>query len=547
MTIATMTHETELDRLRAEVARVTAERDAALAAKTELEEKVSRLQEKVSDLIKQLYGRKSEKVTSDEQRELFEQAEAEEKAADLPAPPFAGEAPDGEVPPQGQGSQGAGKKGKKQRREHGWSKLPEKLRRQTVTHTPTEAELHCDRCGLERESIGAPEITERLDYEPASLFVVQHVRPRLRCPCCQDGTVIAPLPPTPIGEDKGRPEAGLLAYLVASKFGDHLPLNRLESILSREGFPLSSSTMCDWLAQLAKHLDPIAEAVCERLLKRHVVGLDDTEIRIVYDRTDRENGTRKGRIWAYRGLNGEVYFTVSDTKEKADKDGPLSVLSGYRGPVQADAASTFDDLFKDGSRIEVGCNAHARRKFFAAKKSHPREAAVALATFKKVYEIEARIRGKSPEERRAVRQAETKPILEAFDAWLDELAASPALEPGTPLAKAVGYARNHRVAQRRFLEDGHLEADNNAVERALRLVAVGRKNWLFAGSKQAALDAATFYTLVASCKELGIEPWQYLRDVIRRLAANPETDPAELAPRAWWEARSAAEAITPAG
>lgn len=550
-----MTHESELARLRAEVARVEAERDAAvkardaaLLAQAALEKKVSRLQEKVSNLLRQLYGPKSEKLHADEaQRELFEAEAKEEEETNLPPPPFVEEAPDGEVPPA---APRAGKKDKKKgRQEHGWSQLPEALRREDVTHTPTQAELTCDHCGHERVSIGSPEITERLDYVPASLFVVRHIRPRFRCPCCQDGTVVAPLPPTPIGTSKGRPEAGLLAYIAASKFSDHLPLNRLESILSREGFCLSQSTMCDWLQLTAKQLAPIVRQMLRQVLTRPVVGMDETGIRVILRREgEGKEEKRKARIWVYRGLPGEVCFTVSETKAKDDVKGPLAVLAEFMGYVQADAAGSFDEVYKDGKRIEVGCNSHARRKFWEARKSSRREASFALATYRKVWEIEARIRGMTAEQRLAVRQAETKPILDAFDAWLDELAASPALVPGTPLAKAVGYARNHRAALRRFLDDGRLEADNNAVERALRLVAVGRKNWLFAGSEEAADDAAVFYTLVASCRELGIEPWEYLRDVIRRRVEEPDTDLALLTPRGWQAARQPAtqpETVSP--
>ncbi len=275
------------------------------------------------------------------------------------------------------------------------------------------------------------------------------------------------------------------------------------------------------------------------MLSRPVIGLDETGIRVVFDRHDPGNDTRNARIWVYRGLPGEVYFTISETKAKADLEGPKVVLADYAGFVQADAAGAFDDLFLGGQRIEVGCNAHARRKFFEATKSNPKEAAFALATYKKVYEIEARVRDGSPAERFATRQKETKPILAAFDAWLDELACSPALVPGTPLATAVGYSRNHRVALRRFLEDPRLSPDNNAVERALRLVAVGRRNWLFAGSEDAAHDAATLYTLVASSRELGVDPWEYFHDVIKRRAAEPNAPVAMLTPRAWWTARTA--------
>ena len=230
-------------------------------------------------------------------------------------------------------------------------------------------------------------------------------------------------------------------------------------------------------------------------------------------------------------MSGDVYYTISETKAKDDDEGPKFVLADYEGFVQADAAKSFDNLFTTGKRKEVGCNAHARRKFFEALKSNPKEAAFVLAVYKKVYEIEARVRDASDFERRLARQTETKPLLAALDAWLDELAASPALVPGTPLALAVGYSRNHRTALRRFLDDPRLSPDNNAVERALRLVAVGRKNWLFAGSVEAAEDAAILYTLVGSCRDLDIDVWEYLRDVITQRAAGAPA--AELTPRAW--------------
>lgn len=539
--MTTTMSETEIDRLRAEIARVAAERDAAIAAhaatkvtKAKLEREVAKLQHKVDELLRQIYGRKSEKI--DPAQILLEFAAKEAKeSAPLPTPPHAGEAPDGETPEEEGASPQPKKKG------HGWGNPPKDLPRQRREITPSADELVCDCCGGQRTSIGSPEITERHDFEPKSHFIVETVRHRFRCPRCQDGTVIAPLPPAPLqAESRGRAEAGLLAYVVVAKYNDHLPLNRQHQILVREGVHLSTSTLADWVHGTAELLRPIAAEVLKAVLSGPVVGMDATGVRVVFDKKDPKNGTRPAQMWVYRGLPGEVYFTVSATKTKDDLDGPKTVLAGFAGYVQADAAGAFDDLYLDGTRIEVACNAHARRKFFEAKKSNPREAAAALATYKRVYEIEARVRDASPEERLAARQTETKPILDAFDRWIDELAASPALVPGTPLATAVGYSRNHRAALRRFLDDARLSPDNNAVERALRLVAVGRKNWLFAGSEQAADDAATLYTLVAGCRELELDPWAYVRDVIRRRAADPSASAADLTPRAWWAARRAA-------
>ena len=530
-----MNLEEELARLRAENARLAgtataleAELAEANAAKAKLERLVQQYEHKLQVLCKQLFGRSSEKI--DPNQLLLEFAAEEERereaAGELPAPPHAGEAPDGEV--------STGK-----RRGHGRRPIPRDLPRERVEYEVDPADRICDCCGTERTSIGSPEVTEHYDYKPGSVVVVEHARPRLRCPRCQDGTVVAPLPAHPI--ERGRPDPGLLAHVATSKYADHLPLYRISRQLARQGVQIPRSTLCDWVHDTAVLLRLIVDAIRGEILNHFVVALDETGLRVVFDRKDKKNGTRKARIWAYRGQQGDVFYAISETKAAADADGPLALLADYEGFVQADAAGTFDGLFADARRLEVGCNAHARRKWVEAKDSNPREAAFAITVYRRVYEIEARFRDASPEERLAARQRETKPILDAFDAWVDALAASPALVPGTPLATAVGYSCNHRVALRRFLDDGRLSPDNNATERALRLVALGRKNWLFAGSREAADDAATLYSLVGSCNELGVDPWTYLCDVIARVRTHPPDRMAELTPRRWFEARLASE------
>ncbi len=512
-----MSHEAEIERLRAE-------NEQLKTTKAKLEREVSKLEHKLDLLLRQTFGKKSEKVDPAQLLLEFAAELEKEEEAPLPAPPHATEAPDGEIASEEPPKKKAKKKG------HGWNKLPKDLPVKKEEIWPSEDELKCDKCGERRVSIGSPEITDRYNYEPRSVFIERKVRHRCRCPRCQDGTVVAPLPPSPILGEKGescRVEAGLLAQVVVAKFNDHLPLNRQSEILEREGVHLNKSVLCDYVHGVATLLSPVADRVRQDALSRHVVGLDETGIRVIFGKGD----TRNARIWVYRGLQGEIYYTISETKAADDDDGPKFVLAGYEGFVQADAAKSFDSLFVDGKRIEVGCNAHARRKFFDARKSNPKEAAFVIAVYKKVYEIEARVRDASDFERRLARQTETKPLLAVLDDWLDELAASPALVPGTPLALAVGYSRNHRTALRRFLTDPKLSPDNNAVERALRLVAVGRKNWLFAGNLEAAEDAAILYTLVGSCRDLEVDPWEYFRDVITQRATGSAV--AELTPRAW--------------
>lgn len=554
-----MTHDAELERLRAENARLLAERDSALTAldvarrdrerleglalqlgkdKAKLEKALAALDLKHQQLCQRLFGRSSERVDPAQLHLAFAEEEARERAEadEVPTRPHASEAPDGETPtlPPDQ-PQPKDKKG------HGRKRRAKDTRRTRIVHELSPAELACACCGGQKRSIGSDEVTERYDYQPASLTIVEHVRPRYRCSTCQDGTVVAPLPPAPI--DRGLAEAGLLAYVATSKFCEHLPLNRIHQILQREGVDFPRSTLCDWVYSTAGLLEPIADEVLRQVLSHSVVGMDETGILIVFDKKDKKNGTRRGKIWAYRGRRGEIYYRISETKAHADEDGPQIVLANRIGFVQADADGNFDILFKDGTRIEVGCNAHARRKFVQAKASHPTEVAFVLTVYQRVYAIEARLRDATPEERRLVRQAESKQLFEILDAYLDALA--PTLVPGTAMATAVNYSIRHRAALRRFLDHGELEADNNAVERALRLVAVGRRNWLFAGSLDAARSAAILYTLVGSCKDLGLDPWEYLRDVITKVSTHPAARVAELTPRGWLEARQAATVTAP--
>jgi len=512
--------ETEVDRATFE--RMKIERDAALkllfmvvnaavAMKTAFEKRISELEHQVEELRQQVHGQKSERLKRSQLEALT-----------------SGSASSGEGAPP------AEKKAKK--KGHGWRRVPKEAPREKVPLEPDKKDLVCDVCGAKRTRFGSCEVTERWDYRPRSAFIAEIIRERYRCPNCQDGTVIAPLPPAPLGKKRGRSraEAGILAHIVVSKFADHLPLDRQASIFRRSGVCISPSTLGEWVHGTAELLGPIAKSVLDSILTRYVVGFDETGLRIIFRSKDRKGRKQPGRVWVYRGLEGEVYFKISVTKAKADKNGPMKVLASYEGRLQADAAGAFDGLYNK-RRIEVGCRCHERRGYFKAKKSNPKEAAHALAVFTKIYEIEARVRDASPEERLAARQKETKPIVDEFDAWVDALAASRKLVPGTPLAKAIGYSRNHRVALRRFLDDPALSPDNNAVERALRLVAVGRRNWLFAGSEVGADDAAILYTLVAGCRELELDPWEYFHDVIERCAAGEAAE--NLTPRAWSETR----------
>ena len=416
----TLTRDPKLEQLRAEIERLSSERDAAVAErdalakvleqssteraqleqdkakleqlaaqlgqdKAKLEKALAALEHKYQQLCRQLFGRSSEKVAAGELADAIRQEEARAQAeGEVCAPPHVGETTDGETPEVPIPELPAPPPEEKRRQKgHGRRPRPKKVRRERVPHPLPPEELVCDCCGGELRSIGSDETTERYDYRPSSLVIVEHVRPRYRCPTCQYGTISAPLPPAPIS--RGLAEPGLLAYVAASKYGDHLPLNRLRGILLREGVDFPRSTLCDWVQATGDLLKGIAEEVRRNVLSRDVVGMDETGIRIVFDPKDKENGTRNGKIWVYRGLKGEVYFRVSETKAHEDPNGPQVVLRHYKGLLQADAAGIFDVLFEDGTRIEVGCNAHYPEGAFIQSRPFDAWPQVACLPFAQAY------------------------------------------------------------------------------------------------------------------------------------------------------------------
>jgi len=518
-----------------------AEVEAALAAKTAEAEanaamaeanaaKAERLQQSLDALARQIFGRSSERVDPRQLQLAFEEAV---KAGETP-PPFVGEAPDEETPPADDDP----KKRKKRKKRNGRAPLPAHLPRERKPHNPDPEELICECCGGEKTAFGE-EVTSQLEYRPASFVVIEHVREKFSCKKCHAGVTTAPLPAFPI--DRGRPGAGLLAEIITRKYGDHTPLNRLSGIFAREGVSLSKQTLCDWIRASAgpKLLKPIYEEIRRSVFASPVIQADETGIRVLRHSIP---GRRKGQIWAVGARPGEVCYAYAPTK---DGEWVVNLLGRYKGFLQADAANGFDVLYKDGSIVEVGCNAHCRRRFVKAKDAGERAAVWVLAAYKKLYAIEreAREEGLDSDARLRLRQEKSKPLVEQLYKYLDELATT--LRPSSLTAQGVKYARNHREALCRFLEDGRLEIDNNRAERALRQVALGRVNWTFAGSPAGAERATILYSLVASCKELGINPAAYLKDVIERIPSHPNRLIAELTPRGWLAQQRKARDATP--
>jgi len=342
---------------------------------------------------------------------------------------------------------------------HGRAKLPEHLPVERIELDPPEALLTCACCGRTKHRIGE-ETSERLDWRPASLVRVVTARGKFACSCEQDGVVIADVPDSPV--DKGLACAGLLAVAVVCKYEDHLPLHRLEGIFARLGVHISRSTMTDWVAQVADLLRPIADAMANVALSAHRIHADDTSIPVLGP----DNKTHKGFMWVYIADDDHVIFRYSSHR---NGEAVRSVLTGFKGFLQVDAATLYDRLFGHDKAKEVGCWAHARRRFFEAQVTDKQRALIGLGFIKKLYEADRLVMKLPPSQRPLARRNRAGPVLEAFKRWLD--AEELVVLPHTPIADAIGYTKNQWGALSRFLDDARLKLDNNAAERSLRRVA----------------------------------------------------------------------------
>jgi len=416
---------------------------------------------------------------------------------------------------------------------HGRQTLPKSLTRQRVVFDLGEHERRCPQCQGELKLIGE-EVCERLEYVPASFQVIEEACRKYAC--ARGCTVVtAEKPAAPI--EKGLPGPGLLAQVAVSKYGDHLPLYRQEEIYQRQGVELSRQTMSDWMRQAAELAGPLVDLMKQQVLTSKAVQTDDTPVPVLDPELPR---TRTGRIWTYVGDLAHPY-TVYDYTPTRSRDGPEAFLEKFRGFLQADAYSGYDQLYKNPARdvLEVACWAHARRKFYEAQTSDVMRSMVMLAYIGLLYEVEreARQQNLRGEDRRALRQAESKPVLEDIHTYLE--AQRPQVLPKSPQGQAIAYTLSNWEALVRYLEDGALEIDNNGAERSLRGVAVGRKNWLFFGSDSGGRTAAVLNSLIATCKRLRIDPFAYLRDVFARISAHPNSRLEELLPDRWAAARAA--------
>lgn len=483
--------QTRIATLEAELTRITRE-NAALRQQLDL-------------LCQKLFGKKSERVSPDQLRLAFAQLAAELKPREEPTEMDTGERP--------------GRQHRRPVRPTGRRPLPPQLPRERVEIDVPETEKRCA-CGTLKTRIGEA-VSEKLDYVPARVRVIETVRPKYACPDCHDGVTTALAPPQAV--ERSLATEGLLAHVVVSKYVDHLPLYRLERIFDREHVELSRATLCGWVADVATALAPVGDELRRQVVTATYLQTDDTPITILG-----ETGSRKGRIWTYLDpLARQVVFDATPTHER---DGPETFLAAFAGDLQADAYTGYDALYRTGRIREIGCWAHARRGFVEALPTDAR-AAPMVALIQELYQIERAIADETGDVRCTRRQDESVPILQRIAAERDALEAT--VLPKSPLGDAVRYVRNQWAALQRFVEDGRFRIDNNGAENQLRVVAVGRKNWLFAGSFDGATRAALLYSLVQSCALIDVSPFDYLKDVLLRVATHPNRLIAQLTPAGW--------------
>ena len=481
---------------------------------------------RIAALLKQLYGRKSERMSSG-QLELVLQALADEGEETLPPAP-ASEAkpePKPERPPQ---------------RRPGRNPLPAHLPRIRDERKVAPELRPCPQCGVERTCIGH-EVSEVLDFEPGRFVVHEIAREKVACKPCQEGVVIAP--PAEKLVDGGMVGPGLMAHVLTAKYQDHCPLYRMHQIFLRLGVDLAESTLGAWVAAGAGILKPLAQLVWRLSKESPVIGADDTGLRVLD--AEHEKGVKRGHLWAYLGYDAQGKACWPAIRYTADwsKKGPAEFLQGFSGTLQGDGYKGWMSL--EGKELKgmvlAGCMAHARRKGVEALDAGAMTAAVMVKIIQKLYLVEQKAREANMDAaaRLTLRQAESVPLMADLKKWLNQHRLR--ARPKSPLGKAVGYLANQWDALQVYLRDGRVPIDNNLVENQMRPIGVGRKNWLFAGSDEGGERAAVIYTVLATCKVAGAEPWAYLRDVLPELARRGEdADVADLLPQQWVARKKAA-------
>lgn len=487
---------------------IVAHRDTELhAART----KIQALTLELAHLRRMRYGVKSETLDA-EARDLFQETlEADIAAAQL------------ELERRQAESEMPAAPATPKRERAGRQALPDHLPRIEHRHEPESCS--CGQCGRELVKIGE-DVSEQLDVEPARFFVHRHIRPQYACRACEIVSA-APIPPAVI--DGGMAAVGLLAWVVVGKFMDHLPLYRLEGIAARGGVTLARSTLAEWVGRLGVALNPLAQRLAELLRQRTILHADETPVR----QLDPGSGkTHRAYLWAYRSnvLDTGPPIVVFDYQTSRAGEHARNFLGGWQGKLMVDDFGGYKALFTAGV-VELGCMAHARRKFFELNHAQPNAIAQeALVRIAALYDIERRGQEMSLAKRTALRGSEAAPLLDSLHAWLKTTRVTVANGGGT--AKAIDYSLKRWPALSRYVADGALPIDNNPVENAIRPVCLGKKNWLFVGSERAGKRAAAIQSLLATATLNGLDPAAWLRETLEKLPTCLNRDIDSLLPLA---------------
>ena len=478
-------------------------------------QEIERLKLIIEKYRRMIFGRKSEKLTGQLEQLEFRLEELETAQAADEAAQDAKEA----------SKQGSTQTVTKPPRRPARKPLPEDLPREVVTHLP--AHNCCPDCSGALRKFGE-DVSEQLERIPASFKVIRHVRPKFVCVDC-DHVVEAPAPARPI--ERGLPGPALLAHVLVSKYGDHSPLYRQSEIYAREGVDLDRSTLAGWVGPATGLIAPLIDLIRKHVMAGSKIHADDTPVPVLAPGNGK---TRTGRLWTYVRDDRPAGYTTPPAVWFAysqDRKGehPRRHLKGFKGALQADAYAGLHHIYGDGTIYEVSCWAHARRKLHDIHVIHASPTTTeALARIGALYGIEEEIRGKPAELRRSVRQARAKPLLDDLRHWMEKTLRL--LSTKSETAGAIRYALSRWRALTRYVDDGLLEIDNNAAERSLRSVVMGRKNYLFMGSDSGGERAASLYSLIATAKLKGLDPEFYLRTVLARIPEHPINRIEELLP-----------------
>lgn len=465
----------------------------------EREQEIDKLHHLLVQAKKNLYGKKSEKLSESEQQELFAFAPTQEEA---PEPVI-------EV-------KGHARKTRTKR------ELPESLPRERIEYDLDSP--CCPGCDREMPVIGE-EISEELEFIPASFKVIEHVRIKRACGSCKNGVYVPTLPPEVKPLERRQAGAGLLSQILVSKYQDHQPLYRQEQIFKRHGITLPRRLMCGWVAGAVELLMPIYEALKKELLSENYLQGDETTLKV--QDPEVQGKLHTGYLWSILGPPNRVLFHYAESRAG---EVPRELLMDFKGRLQTDAYAGYNPVFLPDACERIACMAHIRREFIEAQSSSKSAAGKVLMLIAELYKLERSLKDRSVEERCERRKKKAFPILKKLYRLLRQQRKSTL--PQSIYAKALNYAWEQRVAMLRYLRDGRYEIDNNLIENQMRPVALGRKNYLFAGSHEGAKRAAVLYSLLNTCKLNGINSFEYLRHVLRRVHT-PGVSVQELLPHRW--------------